>query len=122
MEKKTNHDLDFIVSKDKLFYGVEVKNTFEYIPRKEFKLKMFKLCPYLNLIPMCVFRFAPKFYINELNEQGGFGFVFKSKVFPFGQESKVHQLWKDTLLPVRVATELSKKGEDNFKQWHESKL
>lgn len=120
--KRTDHDLDFIVSKNDIFYGVEVKNTFEYIPREEFEIKMFKMCPYLNLIPMCVFRFAPKFYIDELNKKDGFGFVFKSKVFPYGQERIVSQLWRDTLLPVRVSTELSRKGENNFRQWHEKKL
>lgn len=120
--KLTDHDLDFIVSKDQRTYGVEVKNTLDYIPRKEFQIKMFKICPFLGILPMCVFRFAPKFYINELNKTGGFGFVFKRKVFPYGQESKIQQIWNDTLLPIEVSDNLSEKNKKNFLKWHDEKV
>ncbi|MHA1372295.1 MAG: hypothetical protein ACTSRA_21560 [Promethearchaeota archaeon] len=120
--KKSDHNLDFIASKDGLTYGIEVKNALEYIPRSEFQIKMFEMCPFLNIIPVCVLRFAPYSYINEIKEYGGFILIFKSKIFPLGYEERVNQLWNYTLLPVTTSTRFSTKIENRFKKFHEENL
>ncbi len=37
---KTGHDLDFILEKDGIVYGCEVKNTFDYIEYEELMIKL----------------------------------------------------------------------------------
>lgn len=111
---KSNHNLDLIVSKDGLFYGVEVKNRFEYIKTDEFEIKMFKICSHLNLIPILIVRMIPKKFYMSLTRKGGFAFIFKRKVFPFGQKIAVKNLYKNTLLPVGVDDKLSEKKEKKF--------
>jgi len=38
--KKTGHNLDFIIEKDEIVYGVEIKNTLDYIEQDEFNIKL----------------------------------------------------------------------------------
>src|SRR4030095_2185553 len=49
--RETNHNLDRIITRDGVVYGVEIKNTQNYISREELRLKI-RLCQYLNLIPL----------------------------------------------------------------------
>ncbi|MEW6001193.1 MAG: hypothetical protein AB1638_00870 [Nitrospirota bacterium] len=51
---KTNHDLDFIIEKDRIVYGCEVKNTFDYIDEDELSIKL-EICEYLGLRPLLQF-------------------------------------------------------------------
>jgi len=117
---KTKHDLDLIISKDDINYGIEVKNRFEYIGREEFNIKMYDICSYLDLVPVIVTRMIPRFLINELYENGGFAIVFKRKAFPIGQKEKIKELWANTLLPVGSTDILTRKGKENFYNWHQS--
>jgi hypothetical protein len=48
-EKKwttTNHNLDFMIEKDEVVYGCEVKNTFDYISREQLSVKL-QICRHL---------------------------------------------------------------------------
>ena len=116
--KNTDHNLDLIVTKDELNYGIEVKNRFEYIGKKEFRIKMYDMCSYLDLIPVCVSRFAPYFTMSELGGNGGRILIFKRKVFPFGFEQQAKKIWESTLLPIRCYDRLSEKSEYQFIKWH----
>ncbi|MEE9377386.1 MAG: hypothetical protein V3V33_05045 [Candidatus Lokiarchaeia archaeon] len=120
--KKTKNNLDFIVSKDDLYYGVEVKNRFEYITEEEFEIKMFGICKHLNLIPMCVFRMAPRAFTYKLYKIGGFTLIYKRKVLPIGFEKYARKIWEDTLLPIQASNFLSEKAERLFLKWHEKHI
>lgn len=120
--KETDHNLDFIVSKDDLYYGIEVKNRFEYITQEEFEIKMFRICDHLDLIPMCVFRMAPKPFTYKLYKNGGFTLIFKRKALPIGFEKYATKIWEDTLLPIQSTNFLSTKGEKRFLEWHEKNI
>lgn len=120
--KKTNHNLDFIVTKDDLYYGVEVKNRFEYITEYELEVKMLGMCDHLNLIPMCVFRMAPGAFMFKLYKNGGFTIIFKRKALPIGFESFAKKIWEDTLLPIQATCFLSERGERLFLKWHEKNI
>src|SRR5207249_2133990 len=63
--QETNHNLDRIITRDGIAYGVEIKNTQNYISRGELRTKI-DLCQYLGLIPLFIMRFAPKSYMYEI--------------------------------------------------------
>lgn len=88
---ETKHNLDFIVQRDSLVYGAEVKNTWDYIPGEEFRLKM-KMCAFLGIRPLFIWRYAPKTYMFELIEQGGYGMIFKAHIFPLGHMGLVTEI------------------------------
>jgi len=98
---KTDEDLDFILEKDGLNYGVEVKNTLGYMEYEEFTNKL-EMCEILGLIPMWVLRNAPEVQFNTIKSKGGIILNFKTQIYPFGQESLVKEMWKLMRLPVFV--------------------
>ena len=88
MWNETNHDLDFIVEKDGIFYGIEVKNTLPYMEREEFNIKL-KICRYLGIAPLWILRNAPANQFDQIKKAGGFILRFKSQIYPLGFEDKV---------------------------------
>jgi hypothetical protein len=78
---QTKHNLDFIVARDDVVYGAEVKNTWDYIPPEEMRVKL-AICGYLGITPLFIWRFAPKSYMWEIIQAGGYGMIFKTHIFP----------------------------------------
>lgn len=95
----TGHNLDRIVQRDGVFYGVEIKNTLPYIPRDEFRIKM-KICKHLGLAPLFVSRMAPKNYTYEIIERGGLSWVLGTQFYPFGHQELATEVKKRLRLPV----------------------
>ena len=102
---RTKHNLDFIMGKDGVYYGCEVKNTFDYIDLNELSIKL-DLCDFLGLRPLFVMRFAPKNYIDIIQKRGGFALLFETKIFPLGMEEKVEEIKSELGLPVIVSKEI----------------
>lgn len=73
---ETGHDLDRVFERDGIAYGTEIKNTLEYIPRGEMQIKV-RMCEALGLKALFIVRMAPKSYIEEVRQAGGFTLVFK---------------------------------------------
>jgi len=63
--KKTNHDLDFLIVRDGVRYGVEVKNQLGYIDQTEFQIKL-AMCVHFGIRPMFVTRAMPENYIYDV--------------------------------------------------------
>lgn len=66
----TNHDVDFIFSRDGIAYGVEIKNTLGYMPHDELEVKI-ALCQEIGVRPVFVARMLPKPWIKEIADAGG---------------------------------------------------
>lgn len=98
---KTGHDLDFIMEKDGIAYGVEVKNKFPYVDDDLFDIKL-DICRHLRLKPLFFFRMASYLQIQKAKKQGGKIIVFKSKIFPPGNEPLVNEIWNNMRLPVSI--------------------
>ncbi|MFQ6126576.1 MAG: hypothetical protein ACE5R6_18475 [Candidatus Heimdallarchaeota archaeon] len=98
---KTDHDLDFIVEKDGIAYGAEVKNTLSYMERDEFEIKL-ELCDYLGLVPLWILNNAPKSQFLEMKRRGGFSLIFGTQVYPPGFRRLVKDIWEILRLPVPV--------------------
>lgn len=100
----TGHDLDFIMEKNDRAYGVEVKNTFDYMPRDEFLAKL-EMCSFLGLKPLFVVRVRHPDQWELARVAGGLVYMFGTKIFPPGQESFVKRIWWQMRLPVGVWTD-----------------
>jgi len=100
----TGHDLDFIMEKNDRAYGVEVKNTFDYMPRDEFRAKL-EMCSFLGLRPLFVVRVRHPDQWELARSVGGLVYMFGTKIFPPGQESFVERIWRHMRLPVAVWTD-----------------
>jgi hypothetical protein len=115
------HTLDFIVRRDGVVYGAEVKNTWDYMPREEFGVKV-RMCGFLGVRPLFIWRYAPKNYMNEVFEAGGYGMIFKAHIFPMGQEGLVEAVWGTLGLECDTARRIPDGIMERFVRWHERSL
>jgi hypothetical protein len=119
---KTDNNLDLILEKDGVTYGVEIKNTLSYIPRDEFETKMKDMCDYLGLRPLCIFRNAPKSLFPEILARKGFFLLFKTQIYPPGFEKQTAWIWKKARLPVSVWKSIPDGIIKRFLDWHNKQI
>jgi len=119
--RETNHNLDRIITRDGLVYGVEIKNTQNYISREELRLKI-SLCQYLKLIPLFIMRFAPKSYMYEIIQSGGFGLLFEEQIYPFGHTALLNEARKNLLLKVQSPRDVKEGDMQRLLNWHTKRL
>jgi hypothetical protein len=78
----TNHNLDMIMERDGVNYGCEVKNTWDYIDRKELQIKT-EMCLHLKIRPLFIMRYAPQTYlVQDLLPVGGVWSLFEAQIYP----------------------------------------
>lgn len=118
---ETNHNLDRIVVRDGIAYGVEIKNTQNYIDLDEFKTKL-RLCEFLELTPLFIFRFAPKNYIHQVNRRGGFVLLFEEQLYPWGHGSLLREVRELLDLKVQSPRDIKEGDMARLVKWHQNKL
>jgi hypothetical protein len=114
---QTAHDLDFIISRDNRFYGVEVKNTLGYLPDEEFRVKI-KLCEHLGIWPVFVVRMLPRTWIQELAAAGGFALILEHQLYPWSHRDLAQRVKRDLGLPVDSPACLEDGTIHRFLRWH----
>lgn len=117
----TNHDLDRAYSCDGVNYGVEVKNTLSYIDKDELDTKL-AMCRHLGLRPLFIMRMAPKSYMHQIHQQGGFGLLFGKQLYPYGASELAKRVVDDLTLPVECVREVAEGHLLRFKNWHQKLL
>lgn len=110
---KTDHNLDVIIEKGGMVYGIEIKNTLGYIEKEEFDTKL-EMCGHFNIIPVFIMRFAPAIQIQSVKRLGGYIILSKTQIYPPGQELLVKEIWDFMRLPVAVWKEIPKKIESQI--------
>jgi hypothetical protein len=118
---RTDHDLDYIITKDNITYGVEIKNTLPYIEKEEFSIKI-DMCNYLGIIPLFILRYAPNIQLNEIKEHNGFILRFKTWIFPPGQYNLVKDVWNNLRLPISIWLGIPPKLERAFLEQHRMRI
>lgn len=119
--RRTKHNLDFIIQKDNIVYGCEVKNTFSYIDKKDLYTKL-DICEHIGVKPLFIMRYAPKSYNYKINEREGFALIFKTKIFPYGQEKLVEKIRNIMDLPVDSPSAIPEWIIKRFTNWHKKQV
>ncbi|MFO0584708.1 MAG: hypothetical protein U0229_20745 [Anaeromyxobacter sp.] len=124
---ESKHDLDFVVERDGITYGIEVKNTLPYIPRDELRLKV-RMCDHFGMVPLMIMRWAPKTYVFEEimrpveGRHRGFALLFGKQLYPYGYDELVTEIVKRLGLPVHSPRAVPDGDIDRFVNWHEKRL
>jgi hypothetical protein len=114
---ETGHNLDRIITRDGVAYGVEIKNTQNYISRDELLIKM-RLCKFLNVTPLFIMRFAPKSYMYEIYKSGGFGLLFEEQLYPWGHNALLNDVRERLRLKVQCPRDVREGDLQRFLNWH----
>jgi len=115
---RTAHNLDFIVERDAIPYGVEVKNSLDYIDGDELDLKM-DLCAHLGVKPVFVVRAMPRTWTHDVIQRGGFVLILRYQLYPPLLKDLVGRIRAELGLPVDHPKSLSTGTMDRFVNWHE---
>lgn len=118
---QTNHDLDPLIERDGLKYGVEIKNQLGYIEQTEFRTKL-DMCRFFGVRPLFVARMMPKSYINDVQLAGGFALILNNQHYPLLADDLARRVRERLDLPVRVLTALPDTTLDRFEHWHKRHL
>jgi hypothetical protein len=113
----SKHDLDIIMEKDSLAYGVEIKNKLSYIDKDEFDIKI-KICLHLGIRPVFVNRMLPRIWIEELRRKGGFALILKYQLYPRFLSDQAEVLRNQLGLPVDSPRSLMDGTIQRFENWH----
>lgn len=119
--EKTGHDLDFIIERDGVAYGCEVKNRWDYIEREELETKI-EMCKFLGVRPLFIMRAAAKSYINEIINAGGFALIFRWHLYPFGMRELAKVIREELEMPADCPRRIEAGTIDRFVHWHEKQL
>lgn len=114
---KSSKNLDFIIEKDGVNYGVEVKNTFDYMPQDEFEEKI-EMCQFLGLIPLFPLRCPSEQQFEQMKGCGGLALKFKTRIFSPGFQKLVTDIWNHFRLPVFIWDVIPRPVENNFINFH----
>ena len=119
--EESDHNLDFIFSKDNVNYGIEVKNMLGYMNYKELELKV-KMCDYLNLIPIFAVRMFPQTWINEVREFGGFSLIMKYQFYPISFKELAERVRNVLNFPIGTPKRLEQGTMDRVIKWHQKNV
>jgi len=114
----TGENLDRVYERDGLLYGSEIKNSLDYIPHEELNSKL-EACKVLGLTPLFIVRMAPKTYMNDIIEAGGYGLLFGQQLYPFGQDAFAAEVRAALDLPVGCPAAIPDGLVQRFETWHE---
>lgn len=115
--RKSRKNLDFIVEKDGIIYGMEVKNTFDYMPQDEFEEKL-DMCQFLGLLPVFPVRYSSPQQFELMDKVDGLALTFKTRIFPPGNQNLVTAIWNHFRLPVNIWDSILPPIEAIFLNYH----
>lgn len=118
---ETNHDLDRLIQRDGLRYGVEIKNQLGYIDQTEFEKKL-AMCRHFRVRPMFIARMMPTNYNYQVIQAGGFVLLFGNQHYPLMADGLAKRVRERLDLPVLSISELPDKTLRRFEKWHEKQV
>ena len=89
----------------------------DYITHDELTLKL-AMCRFLRLKPLFIMRAAPKTYIEEIVEQGGFSLIFDWQLYPHGYLTFAKRIHKRLGIPVDSPRAIAQGTIQRFLDWH----
>ena len=113
----TAHDLDRLFERDGITYGAEIKNTLSYIPLDEMRTKLL-MCNFFGIKPLFIVRMAPKSYIEEVRQRGGYTLVFKHQLDPHGYSQLARTVRERLRIPADSPARIEEGTIKRFLSWH----
>lgn len=117
----SGHDLDRLVVRDGVRYGVEIKNRLQYIGKAELDTKL-AMCAAWNIRPLFVARMMPANYIHQVRRAGGFSLLMQNQHYPLLAGDLANEVRERLGLPVLCIRELPDTTLRRFEAWHEKHL
>ena len=118
---RTAHNLDFIFERDSIRYGVEVKNTLDYMDKEEFDIKI-EICKELDLLPLFVNRMMPSTWMEELRENDGIWMIMGYQLYPIAHKTLADKVKKELELPVDAPMRLYDGTMERLMKQHVQKV
>lgn len=115
---ETEHNLDFILEKEGIAWGCEVKNTWDYIPEDELRIKL-RMCSRLGVRPLFIMRASSKSYNYEIIQAGGFALIFEDHLYPFGMLKFGEKVRTELGMPAASPRAIPGGHIDRFVNWYE---
>jgi hypothetical protein len=115
---ETNHNLDRLIMRDGVRYGVEIKNQLAYIDQTEFEVKL-AMCKHFGVRPLFIARMMPKNYISAAARAGGFSLVFGNQHYPLMARDLADEVRGRLKFPILCIRELPDTTMQRFVKWHE---
>ena len=115
--EETGHDLDFLIERDGIRYGVEVKNQLGYIDQTEFQVKM-RMCAFFGVRPLFCVRVMPSNYFYEVTRNGGYVLVTQNQNYPLLANAFAARVKERLALPVAVIQRLPETALIRFERFH----
>jgi hypothetical protein len=114
---ETNHDLDRLIERNGLRYGVEIKNQLGYIDQTEFQIKL-AMCKYFRVRPLFIARMMPRSYVNEVYKAGGFCLLLENQHYPLMSDGLMKRVRQELDLPVAIIRALPDTAMNRFEEFH----
>lgn len=112
-EATVNNTIDFIVEKDGVRFGVEVKNDLEYPKDLD---KKFQVAVELGVIPVFVVRrITPTTYKN-IRKYGGLVKIYETAIYPAAYADTVKRCAETLGYPVIALDEITKKTKEHLER------
>jgi hypothetical protein len=118
---RTGHNLDFIFERDSIRYGVEVKNTLDYMDKEEFDIKI-EICKELDILPLFVNRMMPSTWMEELRENNGIWMIMGYQLYPIAHKKLADKVRKEMGLPVDAPNWLNDGTMNRLMKLHMQKV
>lgn len=115
--EETGHNLDRLIERDGIRYGVEIKNQLGYIGQTEFQVKL-AMCGHFGVRPMFIARSMPKSYINDVWRAGGFCLILGNQHYPLMMDGLAKRVRDRLALPVLCIRALPDTTLSRFENWH----
>lgn len=77
------------------------------------------MCGELGLRPLFIMRAAPKSYMKNIIDAGGYGLIFGWQLYPFGQEAFAREVSDALGLPVDCPARIADGTVQRFLRWHQ---
>jgi hypothetical protein len=118
---ESGHDLDRLIVRDGVRYGVEIKNTLAYVDQKELGIKL-RMCGHFGVRPLIICRMLPSSYIYRINWSGGFALLFGAQQYPLMAGDLAGRVRGCLGFPVECGVGLGEAAEARLLNWHEGSL
>ena len=80
------------------------------------------IAKHLGLIPFFIMKFAPKSYIYEVVQEGGFVLLFEEQMYPWGHSKLLREVRQTLGLKVSSPRDVKEGDIHRLEKWHARQL